>query len=254
MMQQQQRLPLQQPLAHPQPQTPAPPAIMQNAATPQSQMNYLITPPTPNRPRQQHPLPSYIPSSQIQQIIGMFQGRQRVFVKKQTVNFDYYTGCSSLENTPIAEEFSDSIRMLVLLENGEQRLITFTLPKEACTIQEILEQVNVPFTPETNIQVTEANTNGINYIVTVGNVSNIGYANNEEEPQDASSSDPEQQQQNGGNIPPFALKPPPLEQMPPQPELPKPPTPEPPKLIPGKLAVCPYCGITGEDFNRCTRY
>lgn len=182
-------------------------------------------------------------------------------LKKNVFHLHYYTECLPLENTPLAEEFSDSIRMLVLLENGEQRLITFTLPKEACTIQEILEQVNVPFTPETNIQVTEANTNGINYIVMVGNVSNIGYVNNEEEPQDTSS-DPEQQQQmnqqqNGGNIPPFAQKPPPLEQMPqnlpPQPELPKPPTPEPPKLIPGKLAVCPYCGITGEDFNRCTR-
>lgn len=79
------------------------------------------------------------------------------------------------ESTPISEEFSDSIRMLVLLENGEQRLITFTLPKEACTIQEILEQVNVPFQSNTNIQVTEANSNGINYIVTVGNVPPLGY-------------------------------------------------------------------------------
>lgn len=99
------------------------------------------------RPQQQRPLPSYIPSSQIQKII---------------------------ESTPISEEFSDSIRMLVLLENGEQRLITFTLPKEACTIQEILEQVNVPFQSNTNIQVTEANSNGINYIVTVGNVPPLG--------------------------------------------------------------------------------
>lgn len=80
-----------------------------------------------------------------------------------------------LESTPISEEFSDSIRMLVLLENGEQRLITFTLPKEACTIQEILEQVSVPFQSNTNIQVTEANSNGINYIVTVGNVHPLGY-------------------------------------------------------------------------------
>lgn len=60
--------------------------------------------------------------------------------------------------------------MLVLLENGEQRLITFTLPKEACTIQEILEQVGVPFTKDTPIQVSEANTYGINYIAAVGNV------------------------------------------------------------------------------------
>lgn len=75
----------------------------------------------------------------------------------------------------MSEEYSDSIRMLVLLANGEQRLITFTLPKEACTIQEILEQVNVPFQADTKIQVTEANSNGINYVVTVGNVPNINF-------------------------------------------------------------------------------
>lgn len=36
----------------------------------QSHMNYLITAPNANRPQQQRPLPSYVPSSQIQQIIG----------------------------------------------------------------------------------------------------------------------------------------------------------------------------------------
>lgn len=256
MAQHQHAQPLQQPpQSPPQPQavqqTPPPPPRLpqqQNGGN-QSQMNYLITPPTPNRPRQQRPLPAYIPSSQIQQII---------------------------ENTPIAEEFSDSIRMLVLLENGEQRLITFTLPKEACTIQEILEQVNVPFTSETNIQVNEANTNGINYIVTVGNVSNIAHASAEEEtqePPEPPESNAQQamvgqnanrpmQQQN--NRPVYGPKTMSHDQTAPMgspmlpPEPPKPPTPEPPKemppkLIPGKLAVCSACGYTGEDFNRCTR-
>lgn len=60
--------------------------------------------------------------------------------------------------------------MLVLQENGEQRLITFTLSRDACTIRDILEQVKVPFTPDMNIEVTEINTNSINYVVAVGNV------------------------------------------------------------------------------------
>lgn len=72
------------------------------------------------------------------------------------------------------DEYSDSIRMLVLLESGEQRLITFTLPKEPCTIQEILEQVNVPFTSDTPIRLTEANSNGLNYVVAVGSVPGFG--------------------------------------------------------------------------------
>lgn len=58
--------------------------------------------------------------------------------------------------------------MLILHTNGEQRLITFSLPNQACTIQEILDQVEVPLTPETLIEVTETNTNGINYVVTIG--------------------------------------------------------------------------------------
>ncbi|KAF7287034.1 hypothetical protein GWI33_002419 [Rhynchophorus ferrugineus] len=192
-------------------------------------LNYVITPPAPNRPRQQRALPSYIPSSQIQQII---------------------------ETTKIPEEFSDSIRMLVLLENGEQRLITFTLPREACTIQEVLEQVSVPFTSETNIQVTEANTNGINYIVTVGNVANFRHGDDD---QDLSETDTFQTQQNnqpyqGNNQTNEIIG---SNQSNILPENSKTSTPEPPKevpkLIPGKLAVCSYCGYTGEDFNKCTR-
>ncbi|XP_066255314.1 uncharacterized protein [Euwallacea similis] len=188
-------------------------------AAPASQMNYLITSPTVSRPQQQCPLPSYVPSSQIQQII---------------------------ENTPVAEEYSDSIRMLVLLESGEQRLITFTLPTEACTIQEILRQVKVPFTPETNIHVTEANSNGINYIVTVGNVADLE-CTTEEERQPEPELQPPSQPQSQITSNPLAMHPQPLQ------EPPKPSTPELPKLIPGKLAVCSACGYTGEDFNKCTR-
>lgn len=146
------------------------------------------------------------------------------------------------------EEYSDSIRMLVLLESGEQRLITFTLPSEACTIQEILRQVRVPFTHETNIRVTEANSNGINYIVTVGNVPElIGGA--EEEKQET----PEPDQQVPQVAPSAQNAAPALPAAVPPPEPPKPVTPELPKLIPGRLAVCSACGYTGEDFNKCTR-
>lgn len=43
------------------------------------------------------------------------------------------------------EKARESAKMLVVLQSGEQRLITFTLPKESCTVQELLEQVGVPF-------------------------------------------------------------------------------------------------------------
>lgn len=39
-----------------------------------SQANYVIQPPKMNqRPQQQRPLPAYIPSSQIQKIIGIYK-------------------------------------------------------------------------------------------------------------------------------------------------------------------------------------
>ncbi|KAJ8931084.1 hypothetical protein NQ314_016048 [Rhamnusium bicolor] len=220
----------------------------------QSQANYVIQPPKPNqKPQQQRPLPSYIPSTQIQKII---------------------------ESTPVGEEFSDSIRMLVLLENGEQRLITFTLPKEACTIQEILEQVNVPFRSDTNIQVTEANTNGINYIVTVGNVPNFELRgkykiiNNslcvlcsfispqsqlQPQPQPQSQLQPQPLTQSQPQPQPQPTQVPPCPTLTPQvvPELSESPTPEPPKelpkFVPGMLALCAACGYLSEDFAKCIR-
>lgn len=129
----------------------------------ESHNQYLIQPrPRDSKPQIQRPLPQFLHSSQIQNIIGE-SGVERV----KGLFSCLILVC--LDSTPKSEEFSDSIRMLVLLDNGEQRLITFTLPKEACTIQEILEQVGVPFTKETPIQVSEANANGLNYIVAVGN-------------------------------------------------------------------------------------
>ncbi|CAH1953623.1 unnamed protein product [Acanthoscelides obtectus] len=228
--------------------------IIANQQMRPSQANYIIQPPKPNqKPQQQRPLPAYIPSSQIQKII---------------------------ESTAMTEEFSDSIRMLVLLENGEQRLITFTLPKEACTILEILEQVNVPFQAETNIQVTEANSNGINYIVTVGNVLPLRYQE-EEESEQPPQGQPDQSvgtQDASSSSAVEPLQPPPappssLQQMPPphapaplqqpaavseQPSTPpKTPSPEPakevPKFVPGMLALCGACGYLSEDFNKCIR-
>lgn len=87
--------------------------------------------------------------------------------------------------------------MLIFLQNGEQRLITFTLPKESCTLQEVLEQVhsylfskaksiqefrilwchlfqvNVPFTEDTHIQCMQNTSSEIDYFVSVGSTTRI---------------------------------------------------------------------------------
>ncbi|KAL1378285.1 hypothetical protein pipiens_015681 [Culex pipiens pipiens] len=70
--------------------------------------------------------------------------------------------------TPPEPEPRESAKMLVILQSGEQRLITFTLPKESCTVQELLEQVGVQFSPDSNIQCISNPGGDIDYIVTVG--------------------------------------------------------------------------------------
>ncbi|EFA03603.1 hypothetical protein TcasGA2_TC013691 [Tribolium castaneum] len=186
----------------------------------ESQNQYLIQPrQRDSKPQIQRPLPQFLHTSQIQNII---------------------------DNAPKSAEYSDSIRMLVLLDNGEQRLITFTLPKEACTIQEILEQVGVPFTKETPIQVTEANSNGLNYIVAVGNVPGFTL-----EPPEEITLENEFGQQQVLQV--IEQEPPPLVEVSTKPPSPEPPKELPPKIIEGLLAVCQNCGYLSEDFNKCMR-
>ncbi|KAL3281480.1 hypothetical protein HHI36_004689 [Cryptolaemus montrouzieri] len=199
--------------------------------TRQNNHNYLIQPPKQNinKPVMQCPLPKCVPSNQIKKII---------------------------ENTPVSEEYSDSIRMLVMLANGEQRLITFTLPNQACTIQEILEQVGVPLQPDTLIDVSEANSNGINYMVTVGFMQNTSQAEECSDSMPADNNyqttpvaDPQLQVTLPAPSPPLMNEPSPepVEEPSPVREV------EVPKYIEGKMAVCGYCGILSDDFNKCMR-
>ncbi|KRT80658.1 Peptidase [Oryctes borbonicus] len=197
-----------------QPQPNSMPSSQQSSQNPE----YVIQP-HGQHIHQQQPvaLPSYVPSNQIKKII---------------------------ESTPLTEEYTDSIRMLVLLSTGEQRLITFTLPKEQCTIQEILEQVGVPIEPETKIECNETNMNGINYIVTVTMPQHAEQSleeamDVEDVPFQSSTSSSQKH-------------PSPISEDPPKPPTPEPPK-EQPKYIQGMLAVCSHCGYLSEDFNKCLR-
>ena len=62
----------------------------------------------------------------------------------------------------------ESAKMLVILDNGEQRLITFTLPKETCTVQELLDQVGIKVDIDSPIECIENSGKEIDYIVKVG--------------------------------------------------------------------------------------
>lgn len=82
----------------------------------------------------------------------------------------------------------NTAKMLVMFSNGEQRLITFDIPNEDCTVQDLLEQViaviinrnldenykivylqaNITFCGTTNVSLVSDPTLGINYIVEAG--------------------------------------------------------------------------------------
>ncbi|KAL0840365.1 hypothetical protein ABMA28_015625 [Loxostege sticticalis] len=82
-------------------------------------------------------------------------------------------GIPSTTNTMGLAHQPQSAKMLIFLQNGEQRLITFTLPRESCTLQEVLEQVNVPFSEDTHIQCMQNTSSEIDYFVSVGSTTRI---------------------------------------------------------------------------------
>ncbi|XP_037905145.1 protein split ends isoform X3 [Hermetia illucens] len=147
-----------------------------------------------------------------------------------------------------------SARMLVILSNGEQRLITFTLPRESCTVQELLEQVGVPFTPKTSIQCVPNPGASIDYIVTVGisvqeSVTELASAAENslqlsKQQQEAST------QQNATNAEQSAQT---NQNNSSEKQTAETSKEVPAKLIPGFLAVCTQCGYTGSDFAKCER-
>lgn len=150
---------------------------------------------------------------------------------------------------------TQSAKMLIFLQNGEQRLITFTLPKESCTLQEVLEQVNVPFSEDTHIQCMQNTSSEIDYFVSVGSTTRIEEML-ENHPMLLGD-------MSGGTSPTVISQPQSSEMSTPEksqcpdvsnnsPESPGPRSP-PPRLVDGMLAVCKSCGYTGYDFSRCER-
>ncbi|XP_012286581.1 uncharacterized protein LOC105703068 isoform X2 [Orussus abietinus] len=136
----------------------------------------------------------------------------------------------------------NTAKMLVVLLNGEQRLITFDVPNEDCTVNDLLEQVNLSFNGETVVTLVTDPALGINYIVEVGSGSSLQDGSEQGEiggPLDNTATTPNSptlsfnaSDENSNSS---------LTQN------------EEPKFIEGMLAVCPNCGITSNDFNRCLR-
>lgn len=63
-----------------------------------------------------------------------------------------------------------SAKMLVILENGEQRLITFSPSKETCPVEELLDLVGIQVGADSNIECIDNPGSAVNYVVKVGNL------------------------------------------------------------------------------------
>lgn len=146
----------------------------------------------------------------------------------------------------------ESAKMLVILDNGEQRLITFTLPKETCTVQELLDQVGIQVGADSNIECIENPNSEIDYIVKVGN-----FASRDTAAMTKAAENHIRQQQNRQllNQRNTSVKQQQVVQTPEEVAKSKSPEIKPPpqKLVPGFFAVCGDCGFSGIDHAKCVR-
>ncbi|XP_012137297.1 uncharacterized protein LOC100878812 [Megachile rotundata] len=128
----------------------------------------------------------------------------------------------------------NTAKMLVMFSNGEQRLITFDIPNEDCTVQDLLEQANITFCGTTNVSLVSDPTLGINYIVEAGSntVTSHETSENDNSHENLNNIDSPRSPDENSN---------PVQQN------------EEPIYIDGMLAVCSHCGFSSLDFNRCLR-
>ncbi|KAI4483443.1 hypothetical protein M0802_013385 [Mischocyttarus mexicanus] len=137
----------------------------------------------------------------------------------------------------------NTAKMLVMLPNGEQRLITFDISNNDCSVQDLLEQANIVYGSETTVCLVSDSTFGINYIVETAAQSNGAILNEIHEHDSNTSQDSGTM---GSRNTSRTISSPdensnPICQN------------EEATYIEGKLALCPNCGISSLDFNRCQR-
>nr|XP_031839540.1 uncharacterized protein LOC116430050 isoform X2 [Nomia melanderi] len=130
----------------------------------------------------------------------------------------------------------NTAKMLVTFANGEQRLITFDIPNEDCTVQDLLEQANIIFCGSTQVSLVSDPTLGINYIVDTRPSATAAHDTTEN---DSSHDNSNVNLDNSHSSPDENSNP--IQQH------------EEPIYFEGMLAVCSHCGISSIDFNRCLR-
>ncbi|XP_050444549.1 uncharacterized protein LOC126848050 isoform X2 [Cataglyphis hispanica] len=132
-------------------------------------------------------------------------------------------------------------KMLVILGTGEQRLITFEIPKEDCTVHDLLDQINITFSGKTAVSLVDDPTLGINYIVEEGSLISDGNDHSDcntiqEVVSSTTTTESLSQNTNTSDENSNASL-----------------SAEEPILVKGMFALCPHCGYSSLHFNRCER-
>ncbi|XP_014473884.1 PREDICTED: sentrin-specific protease 7-like isoform X2 [Dinoponera quadriceps] len=71
-------------------------------------------------------------------------------------------------NTIVQHQIKGNIAKMLVIATGEQRLITFDIPNEDCTVHDLLDQVKITFSDETSVSLVLDPALDINYIVDAG--------------------------------------------------------------------------------------
>ncbi|KAF7989036.1 hypothetical protein HCN44_007346 [Aphidius gifuensis] len=127
----------------------------------------------------------------------------------------------------------NTVEMLVVQKNGEQKLMTLSLPNEECTVDNLLEQAGIPVNDTTTVSFVEDPLLKINYIVetdTIVDTIDTNYSS------DKSSQDNNIVIENNDNTINTTTSN--IEQE---------------KKSDGKLAICNICGLSSRNFNNCYR-
>ncbi|XP_014229529.2 uncharacterized protein LOC106654253 isoform X2 [Trichogramma pretiosum] len=123
-------------------------------------------------------------------------------------------------------------KIVVILENGEQRLISFGVPEDDCTVADLLEQANIQASQEPRVSLVSDPTLHINYIVDVTAKTNYDESDRESSIESGSLVKSGRTALLTGSTGSNAKV---------------------AKYIKGMLAVCPFCGMSASDFNYCMR-
>lgn len=243
MQQQHQQLQLQQQQPRPQMALTIRPSVTYRKPVPQ----YSTTIAQRTQQLNQH---QQIMQQQQQQLLQQQQQQQQIQLQQQQQQqqqLQQAHGSIALKELEVNE--SESAKMLVILDNGEQRLITFTLPKETCTVQELLDQVGIKVDIDSPIECIENSGKEIDYIVKVGHcraamdtAAMTKAAENHVRQQQQQKQLLLQQQSKFVVLPVDGSKTPEaIKNMPAA------------KFVPGFYAICSSCGCSGLDHAKCER-